>query len=254
MRIKLVGSTIDDTVGKHFAASYIVNDRLGIDAGTIGFMSCLDQQRAIKDLFISHAHLDHLASLPIFLDNIYQPGPDCPTVYGNDAVREVLLRDILNDRVWPDLIRVSYDESPFLNFVQIQAGDPVELNELRVTPVALNHVVASLGFVIEDDTTAIAIVSDTSQTEEIWEVAGSKPHLKAVFLEAAFPNSMRWLADKTGHLTPALFAQEYRKLAAEVPVIAVHIKPAFHDEVVDDLEALRLPSVQVGVPNTEYVF
>lgn len=254
MKIKLVGSSIDDIAGKHFAASYVINETVGIDAGTIGFQSCLDSQRKIQDIFISHSHLDHIASLPIFLDNVYQPVPECPTVYGNEGVRTALLRDILNDRVWPDLIRVSYDESPFLKFVEIEANEPVMIGDLSVTPIALNHVVPTFGFVIEDESTAIAIVSDTSATEEIWATAASRANLKAVFLESAFPNAMQWLADKTGHLTPAQFSHEFGKLARDVPVIAIHIKPAFHEQVVKELESLDLSSLTIGIPNTEYEF
>jgi len=251
MKIQVVGSAAGESEGRHFAASYVVNDAIAIDAGTVGFMSSVDSQRRVKHVFISHTHLDHIASLPIYLDNVYEAGPECPTIYGSENVRETLMSDILNDRTWPDLVRLSLDEFPFLRLVNIEAGQAVSVEGLTVTPIALDHVVPTFGFILEDDTTAIAIVSDTSPTDAIWKAAAARPNLRAVFLESAFPNSMRWLADKAGHLTPELFAMEYAKLGRDVPVIAIHIKPAYHEEVVRELESLGLPSLRIGYPGFE---
>ncbi len=252
MKIQLLGSSVDNPSGPQFAASYLIEEHVAIDAGSIGFMSCLDKQRKIEHVFLSHAHLDHIVSLPIFLDNVYQLGDVCPNVYGSEAVREALLRDVFNDRVWPDLIRLSYEESPFLRFTALHPNQSVTIGKITVTPVSLNHVLPTLGFIVEDEQSAVAIVSDTSATDEIWRAAASKPDLKAVYLEAAFPNRMRWLADKAGHLTPELFAKEYAKLGRQLPVIAVHIKPAFQDEVIAELQALGLGELIIGTPNKEF--
>ena len=252
MKIKLLGSSVDHAAGPQFSASYLIEEHIAIDAGSIGFMSCLEKQRKIEHVFLTHSHVDHIVSLPIFLDNVYQPGADCPLVYGSDAVRESLLRDVFNERVWPDLIRLSREESPFLRFVSLQPEEPVTIDSITVTPVTLNHVLPTFGFVVEDAQSAVAFVSDTSSTDAIWQIAAGKPHLKAVYLEAAFPNRMRWLADKAGHLTPELFAKEYEKLGRDLPVVAVHIKPAFQDEVIPELELLGLPELIIGGSNKEF--
>ena len=95
---------------------------------------------------------------------------------------------------------------------------------MRVTPVEVSHVVPTLGFLIEDGDSAVVIASDTGPTEALWRLANQTPHLKAVFLEAAFPDAMSALAQIAKHLTPALFGAEVRKLARPVPVVAVHLK------------------------------
>ena len=48
----------------------------------------LEDQSRIKHVFLTHSHLDHTASLPIFLDNVYVAGPDCPKVYAHPATLE----------------------------------------------------------------------------------------------------------------------------------------------------------------------
>ena len=254
MKIKVVGSAIDGNSGRQFAASYLVDRTVAIDAGSVGMISSVDEQREIKHIFISHCHIDHIATLPMFLDNVYALGPDCPTIYGNEFLRDSLLRDVFNERLWPDLIRLSHEESPFLKFRLLDSGDTTQVGSLSITSIELNHVVPTLGFIIEDAESAVAIISDTSPTEAIWTAAAKQPKLKAVFLESAFPNSMTWLADKAGHLTPEMFRQEYSKLGRDVPVIAVHIKPAFFEEVVGDLQALNLSQLTISKPNTSYEF
>jgi len=130
----------------------------------------------------------------------------------------------------------------------------IEIGNLKVTTIDVDHVVPTFGFLIETAESAVAIVSDTSPTEEIWSVARAHPKLKVVFLEAAFPNSMVSLAERTGHLTPMMFMQEYRKLDREVPVVAIHIKPAFAEQVICELKALGLAQLTISEPNAIYEY
>lgn len=254
MKIKIIGSAIDRIAGPQFAASYLIDDRVAIDAGPLGLMSSVEDQRRITDIFVSHSHLDHLATLPLLLDNVYRLGPECPRIHASQFVRDCLTRDIFNERVWPDLLRLSSEESPFLRFCPLAPEQVVALGHLSITPCAVNHPVPTFGFIVEDEIAAVAFVSDTGPTERIWELLKQQDKLKGLFLEAAFPNSMQWLADKTGHLTPATFLGEYRKLGREIPVIAIHLKPAYHEEIVAELRALSIPQLVIGESNAVYEF
>jgi len=252
MRIQILKSSTTDPQG-HFSASYLVNDRIVIDAGSIGF-SALAVQRQIRHVILSHSHFDHICSLPILLDNIYEPGPDCVNVYASSQTIDCLQRHVFNDDIWPDLLRLSSEESPFVNFVTLHDGEPVQFEDLTVTPVALNHLIPTYGFVLEDSQAAVALISDTAATDAIWELARNNEKLKAVFLECAFPNSLNWLAEKARHLTADSFLQEYRKLDRDIPVIAIHIKPAFHEQVVTELQGLGIPTLIIGKPQQELTF
>jgi len=250
MKIKVIGSSVDGSPCQ-FAASYVINDHIAIDAGSIGFMSVAAQKR-IKHILISHSHLDHIASLPIFIDNVYEPGPDSVIVYGRPSVIECLQANLFNDSVWPDVLRLSSEESPFLKYAALENAQAVKLGGLTITPVDLDHVVPTFGFLVDDGEMAVAVVSDTGPTERVWELANRNPGLKCVFLESAFPNSLEWLAERTKHLTPELMRREYEKLDRSVPLVVVHIKPAYYDEVTAELKALKLPSLEISGPNREY--
>ena len=254
MKITLVESSVGHGPRQQILASYIVNDSIVIDAGSIGFVSPLDVQKQVKHVFISHSHTDHLASLPIFIDNVYAPGPECPIVYGNADVLDCLQKHVFNERIWPDMIRLSAEETPFLKLQEIHTETTVEVDGVRITPVAVDHIVPAMGFILEDDEAAIAIVSDTNPTNRIWEVINEQQNLKAVLLEASCPNHMAWLAERAMHLTPELFAGELQKLKQPAQVIAIHIKTAFDEQIKKELADLNLSNVEIGEPGKTYEF
>lgn len=252
MKIKILSSSVDQERFQ-FGATYVINDSVAIDAGSLGFSS-LAQQRQVQHLFLSHSHLDHLCSLPQFLDNVFVPGPQCPTVYCSAFVRDCVQQHVFNGQLWPDFIRLLRAGSPFVSFIDIRDECPVEVDGLRITPIPLDHVVPCFGFLIESDKAAVAIVSDTGPTDLVWQRAHACSNLKGVFLESAFPNDFAWLAERAKHLTPDLVLGEYRKLSRDVPLLAVHIKPAFHEQVVKELHGLRLAQLVITEPNRDYQF
>ena len=254
VKVTLLESSVGAGKNQQILASYIVNEVISIDGGCVGFATPLDVQKKIEHVFLSHSHMDHIASVPIFIDNVYVHGPTCPSVYANAPTIETLKSDIFNDRIWPDMIRLSGEESPFLKLIELKTEQPVDVMGIRVTPIDIDHVLPTMGFIVEDDSAAIAIVSDTSPTQRIWDVINQQRNLKAVFLECSFPDSMEWLAVKAKHLCPKLFREELRKLKQDVPIIAIHIKPAFEPQIVPELLALQLPNLQLGQPGKTYKF
>jgi len=232
----------------------VIDEVVAIDAGGLGLMGDLSAQFQIRDVFLTHSHLDHVASLPIFLETIFESSDRTVTLHAGASTLECLRRDLFNDRVWPDFIGMSERGIPFVKLETLEPGRPVEVAGLRLTPIAVDHVVPTLGFLVEAPGVTVATPSDTGPTEEFWRAAGAAADLKAVFLEASFPDAMSDLAVISKHLTPAMFAAEARKLSRSVPFIAVHIKPRFYDAVVAELNALAFPEVQIGKPGATYVF
>jgi ribonuclease BN (tRNA processing enzyme) len=238
-----------------YSICYLIDDTLAVDAGGLGFYGTPEDQAKVKDVLISHTHADHVASLPIFVENVFEGGADPVTIHGSKHVLECLQLDIFNGRIWPDFIGMSKDQGPFLRLNEIESGRPLELQGLRITPVAVDHLVPTLGFVIDDGRCSVVIASDTGPTQEIWKAARSASRLRAVFLEASFPNAMIGLANASKHLTPVLFGEEARKLGRDdIDLIAVHIKPRFREEILRELEALGLPNLAIGRFNEPYLY
>jgi len=256
VKITLVPSAVSAGGGSRgfFLSSYVIDGVVAIDAGGLGFLGDLSAQFAIQHIFLTHSHMDHVASLPIFLENVFQSSDRCVTLHAGAATLESLRRDVFNDRVWPDFIGMSEKGLPFVKVEVLEPGRTVKVGGLRLTPIAVDHVVPTLGFLVKTARVTVAIPSDTGPTAAFWQAAGATANLKAVFLEASFPDAMSNLAVISKHLTPAMFAAEARKLARPVPFIAVHIKPRFYDGVVQELNALDFPDVRVGKPGENYEF
>jgi ribonuclease BN (tRNA processing enzyme) len=259
VKILLVPSSVSE-IGHdihQYLSSYVVNDSIAIDAGCLGFFKSAQDQSRIKHVLITHTHIDHIASLPILVENAYEGKRDCVTIYGSEVVLDCLQRDVFNDRVWPDFIGMSrgpMKNAPFLKLETLEAGRPIVLDGVKFTPVPVDHLVPTLGFLIEDGTSAVVVASDTGPTEEIWRRANAAPNLKAIFLETCFPNDMDWLAKASKHHTAGSFAIEVRKLQKSVPVIVVHIKARYRDQVIRELEALGMSTMQIGQFGTPYHF
>jgi ribonuclease BN (tRNA processing enzyme) len=256
VKITLVPSSVgaSGATDLQYLTSYLVNDTIAIDAGCLGLYGTPRDQARVKHVLISHTHIDHLASLPIFVENALEENQDCVTVYGAAPVLECLRKDIFNDRVWPDFINLSRNNAPFMKLESLEAGRPIQLEGLRIMPVAVNHLVPTLGFVIEDASSAVVISSDTGPTEEIWEYANRSSQLQAIFVEVTFPDALAELATLAKHLTPASLAQEARKLRKSVPIYAVHIKARYYDQVVRELQALGLPNLRIAEAGRTYLF
>ena len=254
MRVELLPSSTGSAGLLQFSQSVLINDYTAIDAGTVGCLVPLERQQLIRDVFLSHSHLDHVCSLPFFLDNVYRPVPECPRILASSATFASLRTDVFNDRIWPDFVRLSREETPFLRLQELRAEEPVNSCGLRVTPVDLEHPVPTLGFLVDDGTACVAFITDTLPTVRVWELLASCRNLRAVFLECSFPASQCWLAEKSGHLCSVTFATELAKLRGDVPVFAWHLKPVFFEEIVSELRQLRRPMLTIAEPGRVYEF
>lgn len=257
MKVELLPSFVgpcqaDQRDMPQFLVSYVVNDSVVIDAGSIGLVADLDRQRQVRHVFLTHEHIDHLASLPILLENVYEPGPVCVELLATPDVLDFVRRDIFNGRVWPDFFELSTRDDPFLKATPLQLGEPVVRAGLTITPLAVHHCVDTLGLVVDDGMTTVAFPSDTGPTDAFWEHLAALPRLSAVFLEVSFPNDHAELAHHTGHHCPATFAREITKLPRSVRWIVVHRKARFAEAIRRELEALRLPGLEFVEPGRCY--
>ena len=253
MRIELLPSSHPGTDAQ-FLTSYLVNDEVAIDAGSIGLLADLRRQQHIRHVFITHEHLDHIATLPIFLENVYEPGPASVEVLAAADVLEFLHGDIFNGRVWPDFFELSRPDDSFLTTTPLEPLRPVRRAGLTITPVEVAHGIDTLGFIVDDGAAAAAFPSDTGPTDEFWAQLSQHRHLRAVFLEASFPAAYADLAAITGHHSTTTFAAEIKKLPGDIRWLVVHRKPRFAAEIAREIEAMGLPNVELVKPGHVYEF
>ncbi len=254
MKLTLIPSSVGGGPDHQYLSSCLVNDTVALDAGCVGFWGSPQDQARVRHVLLSHTHMDHLASLPIFVENAYEGKSECVTVYGSRDVLDCCQEHLFNEKVWPDFIALSREERPFPRLTPFEPGETIDVEGLRVTAVALDHVVPTVGYVIRDGQSAVAIISDTGPTEEIWRRVNQEPGLKAVFVEATFPDELGWLADVSKHLTPATLAREAAKLTRPTRLVVIHIKARYKEQVTAQLHALGLAGLEIGQPGATYSF
>ncbi|MFO0878966.1 MAG: 3',5'-cyclic-nucleotide phosphodiesterase [Gemmataceae bacterium] len=252
MRVTLVASAPPDR--PQLFTSFVLDDVVAIDAGCLDRVGDLETVSRIKHIFLTHSHLDHVASLGPFLDAVYDGSGNCVTIYGLPHTLDSLRRDVFNNALYPDFVQLSTTSPPFLKLHELTPGQQVEAGGLRITPVAVRHVVPSLGYVVEDDQAAVAFSGDTGPTEELWRYASTRPFLRAVFAECTFPSSLQWLADLALHLTPRNFAAVRAQLASHVRLIAYHLHARCREAVIAELAELKIPDIEIGEPGVTYLF
>ncbi|MBP1619395.1 MAG: putative beta-lactamase-like protein [Acidobacteria bacterium] len=221
--------------------SFLINGELALDAGSITQALPIEDQRRIQRIVLTHSHLDHTASIPFLVENVFgEPHGTLEILVTPQALRTVKLH-LFNNDTWPDFTRIPNDLLPALRLTQVQPLQPFEVNGLRLTAVPVHHTVPTHGYLIEDDGGAVLFTSDTGPTEKVWEVANSTPRLRALIVEVSFPNRMQAVADISRHLTPSALAVELAKLRRDVPVYLYHFKPPYVDELRAEIAATRMP-------------
>ena len=225
---------------------FLVNDTLLLDAGTIATHLPLSAQAQIRHIALSHLHFDHIRGLPTFADNLSDLGGVPVLVAGIPEVTKGLHEYIFNTHVYPDFFQIPSLEKPVLKSFALRLGKAHSLSDFEITPIGVNHTVPTTGFIVQDRTSAFLYSGDTYSTDELWQVARRNSLLTTALIECSYPDSMADLARLSKHLTPTLLAHELRKLnRPDIAVYAFHLKPAYKDEIVKELLALRIPNLLV---------
>ena len=202
----------------------------------------------IRAYLISHPHLDHVAGL------LLNAPDDVPkSIYGLPACLSVLQNDYFNWRAWPNF--GPGGNPPALGKYQLQEllpgrEVPLENTPLHVRAFVLSHgrPTQSAAFLVRSGSSYLLYLGDTGadaveQTDnlrQLWQAVAplvKAEQLKAVFIEASYPNSQP-VAQLFGHLTPGLLLQELGVLARlagpsalrGLPVIITHLKPTAGNE------------------------
>jgi ribonuclease BN (tRNA processing enzyme) len=140
-----------------------------------------------------------------------------------------------------------------MEYVPIPIGTPFSMAHLTVVAVPVNHIVPTVGLIVSDGKTSVAFSSDTAETDEFWKLVNQMKGLDALLIEASFPNRMAKLAHVSRHFTPDTLGRELKKLTHNgMDIMAVHLKPSYRDEIIEQLNALNIPKLAVMEPGRVY--
>jgi len=238
MKIRVLGAYGAEGLGQRPSA-FLVNERILVDAGTVGGALTTAEQRLVQHALISHAHLDHVTGLAFLTETLAFACEqrDPLTIASVEPVIDALRTGVFNNVGWPNFAQIP-PEAPVMKYRTLVEDAEQRVGDLWVTPVAVSHSVPTTGFILHDGSTGFIFSGDTGPTTAIWKAARGLRGLRAIILECAYPNRLAELANVAMHMTPELIAREIEKLPPDVPVWIYHIKPQFHDEIAAELSRI----------------
>jgi ribonuclease BN (tRNA processing enzyme) len=238
MELRVLGCSGGEAEGNRLTG-LLVNGTLAIDAGSLTQALTIEEQVAVRQIFISHSHLDHICTLPFFTKNIFGHTEVPVEIHALPETLDALRRHLFNDELWPDFSVIPSPDNPIIRFTEIEPGKIYELEGLRITPIPVNHLVPCVGYRVEDDHSAFVFTSDTAETDRVYELANETANLKLFITEASFPNAQGWLAEASKHLTPEKLGRELKKLKKDVPVGIYHLTPGDRPVMLPELKAIK---------------
>ena len=204
---------------------------------------------------LTHAHLDHIAGLPLFIDDLFQTLTEPVRVHAERSVIDALEEHIFNWSIYPRFSELKNRFGSVVEYHEFEQGKQFDVRHLTVRAVAVNHKVPSSGFLISDTSGTIAITGDTAEMNEFCNEVNRVEKLSGLFIECALPNELHELASVSHHLTAEKLAHELTKFERDdSPIYVINIKPAHREAVVSEIGLLGVKGIEILEAGRTYQF
>lgn len=242
MKIQVLGCSGAIARGCRTTA-FLLDDDVLVDAGTgVGDLP-LESMAAIDHVFVTHAHLDHVAALPLMLDAVASArmarGAGPVNVHALPDTLSALRAHLFNGLIWPDFTRIPNAQQPLLAFHVFQVGDTWTDGRKTVEALPAVHSVPAVGYAAWGQGGAWVFSGDTGRNPAFWARVNQLPVAQLV-IETAFSDRESDLARRSQHLAPGTLSEELASIAphARYPICITHTKPAETELIM--AEILRL--------------
>lgn len=242
MKIQVLGCSGAIAAGCRTTAFLLDGDVL-VDAGTgVGDLS-LEAMAAIDHVFLTHAHLDHVAALPLMLDAVASArlarGAGAVTVHALPDTIAALRAHLFNGLIWPDFSAIPDADRPLLTFDPLQVGSTWTDGRKTVEALPAVHSVPAVGYAAWGDGGAWVFSGDTGRNPAFWRRVNALPVAQLV-IETAFSDRESDLADRSLHLAPGSLADELAAIAPgrRYPICITHTKPAETALIMEEIRRL----------------
>ena len=219
MKIQFLGTSgHHPTEQRHTSCVMLPEVGIVFDAGTGFFRVQEHVQTRELDVFLSHAHLDHVCGLTYFLVPMLKGIVDKVRVHANAATLETVQTHLLSQGLFPAPLDFEY--VPLDSDWQLPDGG-------RLSYRPLSHPGGSIGYRIDWPNKSLAYITDTTVSEDYLSFIEG---VDVLIHECNFPDSMVEYTVPTGHSNTTAVAE----LAVQAQVgrlILTHFGP---DQPQDD--------------------
>lgn len=237
MKLRVLGCS-GGIGGRHQRTTALLVDHdILVDAGTgVGELS-VAELAAIDHVFLTHAHLDHIAALPLMIDTVADRRQQPLMVYGSAAVLDTLHRHVFNWSIWPDFSELPSVDAPLLRFQAIEVGQTLSLAGRHITALPVDHIVPAVGYRLDSGQGSLVFSGDTGPCDAFWQAVNGIANLRYLLVECAFPNGELALARRAKHLCPDLLAEGLGQLSQSCEVYVTHLKPGQVETTLEEIES-----------------
>lgn len=258
MRLVLLGTTgYHPNDRGHTPCLVIPECGVVLDAGTAMFRIGRYLETPELDIFLTHAHLDHVIGLTYLFSVLYLHPLERITVWAEAEKLAAVDEHMFTEHLFPK--RPPYESRPL---ALPSAGDvpsptdgQVSLSKGgRLTHFPLQHNGGSIGFRLDWPGHSMAYVTDTTAAPDanyVEEIRG----VDLLVHECYFPDAYADWAKKTGHSCTTPVAEVARK-ARVGRLVLVHLNPLATEDDPIGLEVARaiFPKTQLGEDLMELEF
>lgn len=236
MKLRILGCS-GGIGGRHLrTTSMLIDGDILIDAGTgVGDLS-LTELSLIDHIFVTHSHLDHVATIPFIVDTVGGMREKPITVHAIPDTLEIIRNHVFNWEIWPDFSQIPTPEKPWLQYQEIQVGETVSIDGRGITALPANHVVPAVGFHLDSGRASLVFTGDTTTNDPLWAAVNRISNLKFLIIETAFCNREQQLAVVSKHLCPSMLAVELAKLERTADIYITHLKPGEIELIMQEIE------------------
>ncbi len=216
MKLILLGTTGYHPSDQRQTACFMLPEvGVVLDAGTAMYRSRKYLATSALDIFLTHAHLDHVIGITYLFDVLRDKDVQRVVVHAAPDKLAAIEQHLLNELLFP--VKPPCEFRALGGEVELPSGG-------RLSHFDLAHPGGAIGFRLDWPGHSLAYVTDTTATADANYLAAI--HGVDVLLhECYYPDRMAEMATLTGHSTSTPVAQLARKAQVQ-RLILVHVNPA----------------------------
>jgi len=219
-------------------SSFLLNEKNVIDAGDI-LRHLGEKSVMLERVWLTHSHLDHIVDLAFIVDEYFEKRTKTLKIMANKETIDALKTHVFNNTIWPDFSNIPLANGNMaLSYEAVELGSTYSVGEgQEIQAFFGDHTVASLGYIVSEESHAILIASDTHALGHVVSLVEENTSISTLVLECSFPSSMLELARVSKHLTPSLLFEGMKPLEDRgLKLYVNHIKPSYKKEIIREIE------------------
>lgn len=217
--------------------AFAVDHDILIDCGSGVAALTTEQLLRVDHVFITHAHLDHIAFLPFLVDTVGDYRSEPIVVHAAPETLRIIRSHVFNWLVWPDFSAIPDRSHPIMRFNEFRVGESLDLGHRRITALPALHAVPAVGYQVRGEQGSFVFSGDTTLCEPLVTALNAIADLRVLVVETAFPNLQHDLALAARHLCPTMLFTLLDRLAGSPEVFVTHLKPMQAAEIASEIAA-----------------